>query len=416
MLREDRLLGETRAILPDPLITQYEDWIYPQPISDLDAYAANGGQDLSDPSRMRRKLWPRAVEPATLDILVAGCGANQAAIIAHANPQHRVVGIDLSSQALAHHERLKKRHRLSNLELRQIAVENASEFGQQFDYVVSTGVLHHLPDPAAGLSALRGVLAQHGVISVMLYGNSRRFGVYMVQEAMRSLGVERDPAGVAFARETVGNLPAWHHARSYLDHAPDLGYDAGFVDTVLNARDRAYTIPEIMDLVTEAGLRFQSWLDGLYYSPAAVFPAEAQIHDRIYHLPREQQWHVVDLLAQVTGAHRFLVCHPERKDEDLHPDFAEPAGAWLDYVPHRHPDLRIASGSENSGKIEREWHGFNLDGAAFATFNQIDGYRTFRDLMADMSDIDEREHVSAVFAQMIEWDHLFVSCAPNPTN
>ena len=403
------MLSETRAMLPDPLIAQYEDWIYPQPIPDLDSYAAKGGHDLSDPSRMRRKLWPRAVEPSTLNILVAGCGANQAAIIAHANPQHRVVGIDLSAQALAHHERLKKRHGLSNLELQQIAVENASELGQQFDYIVSTGVLHHLPNPAAGLSSLRGVLAPHGVISVMLYGYCRRFGLYMVQEAMRSLDVERDPAGVAFARETVGNLPAWHHARSYLDQAPDLGYDAGFVDTVLNVRDRAYTVPDIMDLVTGAGLRFQSWLDGIYYSPAAVFPAEAQIHDRIYQLPLVSQWHVVDLLAQIAGAHRFLVCHPDRKYEDLKPDFSDApqTGAWLDCVPHRHPDLRVTHGLAGSGKFEREWHRFNLDGKTFAVFNQIDGHRTFRDLMADMSDVGEREHVSAVFAQMIEWDHLF---------
>lgn len=392
--------------LADPLIAQYENWIYPQPISDLDAYAANGGHDMSDPSRMSRKLWPRAIEPAKLNILVAGCGANQAAIIAHANPQHRVVGIDLSAQALAHHERLKKRHGLFNLILKPLAVEEVSVLGQQFDYVVSTGVLHHLSDPIAGLSALRGVLAPQGVISVMLYGHHRRFGVYMVQDAMRTLNVGRDQAGVAFARDIVGNLPAWHHARSYLDYAPDLGYDAGFVDTILNARDRAYTVPEIMNLVRSAGMRFQSWLDGLYYSPAAVFPAEAQIHDRIYQLPREQQWHVVDLLAQVVGAHRFLVCHPERKNEDQNPD-CESSSAWLDHVPHRHPDLRVTSVTAGGGKLEREWHGVNLDGKTFAVFKRINGHRSFRDLMSELSNANERQHVTDVFAQMIEWDHLF---------
>lgn len=396
-------------MLLDPLIAQYEDWVYPQPILDLDAYVAKGGHDLSDPSRMLRKLWTQAIEPSALNILVAGCGANQAAIIAHANPQHRVVGIDLSTQALAHHESLKKHHRLFNLELQQIAVENVSQLGQQFDYIVSTGVLHHLPDPDAGLSALRGVLAPHGVISVMLYGHSRRFGIYMVQEALRVMDVERNQAGVAFARDTVGNLPAWHHARSYLDHAPDMGYDAGFVDTILNARDRAYTVPEIMALVEGAGLQFQSWLDGLLYSPAAVFPADAQIHDRIYQLPLAKQWHVVDLLAQVAGAHRFLVCHPERKVENLRVDFSDTEldSAWFDCVPHRHPDLRIIPGTAGGGKIEREWHGVHLDGKIFAIFEQIDGSKTFRDLMAGMSDVDEREHAGAMLGQMIEWDHLF---------
>ncbi len=73
-------------MLGDPLIAQYEQWVYPEPIADLDAYVAAGGRDYSDPSRLRWKIWPRAAVPAGLRILVAGCGANQAAILAKAKP------------------------------------------------------------------------------------------------------------------------------------------------------------------------------------------------------------------------------------------------------------------------------------------------------------------------------------------
>jgi len=384
----------------DALIDQYENWIYPKPIPNLDDYQAAGGHDLSDPSRMRRKIWPTPIEPQSLDILVAGCGANQAAIIAHANPQHRVLGVDLSAQAIAHHQHLKQQHRLSNLELTTLAVEDVPALGRQFDYIVSTGVLHHLADPATGLKALRTVLAPHGAISVMLYGQHARQGVYMLQEAMRTLNVARDAAGVIFARDTVSNLPSWHHARSYLASAPDLGYDAGFVDTILNARDRAFTVPEILHLVEDAGLHFQTWLDGLYYSPAAAFPAEARIHDRIYDLSREQQWHVVDLLAQVAGAHRFLVCHPGRADAAI-PDEIQP-----EFTPSPHPALRVTINPDGSGKLEREWHSIDLPVNAFACFQKIDGKTPFRDLLLGHTS-NEREYIAAVMAQLIEWDHLF---------
>jgi SAM-dependent methyltransferase len=390
---------------PDALIAQYEEWIYPRPIQDLAAYAAAGGHDLSDPTRMRRKLWPRAIEPHTLDILVAGCGANQAAIIAHANPQHRVLGIDLSSQAIAHHKRLKDRHALSNLELKQIAIEDLASLGQQFDYIISTGVLHHLQDPAQGMAALRDVLAPHGVISVMLYGQHRRTGVYMVQEALRLLDVQRDTAGVAFARNTVDNLPAWHQARSYLGIAPDLDYDAGIVDTVLNARDRAYTVPEILDLVRNTGLAFQGWLDSLFYNPAAAFPADAKIHDRIEDLPAAQQWHVVDLLAQLTGAHRFLVCHPARHAAEIE---AAQAVDWLDRVPHLHPDLKMIDNNNGTGQLEREFQHFRLEGHAFDAFKRIDGYTPFRELLVQVvASGGDFQFACALLSQLAEWDHLF---------
>jgi SAM-dependent methyltransferase len=384
----------------DALIDQYEHWIYPKPIPDLDAYRAAGGHDMSDPTRMRRKIWPTPIEPASLDILVAGCGANQAAILAHANPQHRVMGIDLSAQAIAHHQHLKQQHQLRNLELETLAVEDVSNLGRQFDYIVSTGVLHHLADPATGLKALRSVLAPLGAISVMLYGQHARQGVYMLQEAMRTMNVARDGAGVAFARDIVGNLPSWHHARFYLAHAPDLGYDAGFVDTILNARDRAFTVPEILRLVEDAELHFQGWLDELYYSASAAFPAEAKIHDRIYDLPREQQWNVVDLLAQVVGAHRFLVCHPGRTDTEI------PSELELECKLSRHPGLRITINADGSGKLEREWQSIDLDGNALAVFQRIDGKTAFRDLLAGQA-ADERENIAGVVTQLVEWGHLF---------
>lgn len=388
----------------DPLIEQYEAWVYPRPIEDLAAYANAGGRDYSDPSRMLRKLWPRRIEPQQLDILVAGCGANQAAILAHANPMHRIVGIDLSDQALAHHHELQKRHRLDNLQLQRLAVEDAASLGRRFDLIVSTGVLHHLADPLAGLRALREALAAHGVISVMLYGRNRRAGVYMVQEALRVLGAARAPQDVALARDVVGRLPAWHHARQYAEIAPDLAYDAGFVDTFLNARDRAYTVPEVLGLARAAGLQFQGWLDGLHYSAAAAFPADAAIHERIHDLPRPEQWHIVDLLAQLTGAHRFLLCHEERAQGDFAPFDGD---SWEDAVLHRHPDLVLEQGPASTATLSREWHRFSLAGDVLDLFQRIDGKRTAGQLLAAIPHQERRDFAAAILAQLAEWDHIF---------
>ncbi len=58
----------------------------------------------------------------------------------------------------------------------------------KFDYIDCCGVLHHLPDPAAGLAILRGALNDDGGIGLMVYGAFGRTGVYHLQEALRLLG------------------------------------------------------------------------------------------------------------------------------------------------------------------------------------------------------------------------------------
>ncbi len=72
-----------------------------------------------------------------------------------------------------------------------------------FDYIDCCGVLHHLPDPAAGLRALLSVLAPDGGLGLMVYAPHGRTGVYMVQDALGPPG----PAGRAQRRQAGHRAP-----------------------------------------------------------------------------------------------------------------------------------------------------------------------------------------------------------------
>jgi SAM-dependent methyltransferase len=48
--------------------------------------------------------------PSGMDILIAGCGTNQAAVFALNNPRAKVVGIDVSSTSLGHQAYLRDKH------------------------------------------------------------------------------------------------------------------------------------------------------------------------------------------------------------------------------------------------------------------------------------------------------------------
>ena len=149
--------GSVGAVADDAVRSFYDQHPYPPPITDLDRYR----RLWQDPNRRRAEyhlLWPARPYQKDLEILIAGCGTSQAAKHALRQPEARVTGIDLSATSIEHTAALKRQYNLTNLELYQLPVERVGELGQSFDKIVCTGVLHHLPDPDAGLHALRSVL------------------------------------------------------------------------------------------------------------------------------------------------------------------------------------------------------------------------------------------------------------------
>ena len=259
------------APLSDLVARQYERWAYPAPILDLNAWLVDNWQWF-DPSHAHRLFWPDRPAPSGMDILIAGCGTNQAAVFALNNPRAKVVGIDVSSTSLGHQAYLRDKHGLSNLELHRLPIEEAGALGRTFDLVVSTGVLHHMADPAAGLRSLAGCLKPHGVAALMLYARYGRIGVEMMQSVFRDMGLGLDEPSLGVVRDALANLPADHPVASYRAIAPDLDDDAGMIDTFLHGRERSYTVDECRAFVDSAGLAFQGLFFRAPYHPPPAGP------------------------------------------------------------------------------------------------------------------------------------------------
>src|ERR1700722_18576008 len=149
--------GVTAEVSDDPradiVSRQYERWSYPPPIRDVQEWTASNW-DWFDPVLSHRVLWPDREYKPDLDILVAGCGTNQAAVFAFTNRAAKVVAVDISQPSLNHQQYLKDKHGLFNLELHRLPIEELPTLGLDFDLIVSTGVLHHLADPQAGMNAV----------------------------------------------------------------------------------------------------------------------------------------------------------------------------------------------------------------------------------------------------------------------
>ncbi|CDO90521.1 hypothetical protein AWC29_25060 [Mycobacterium triplex] len=314
----------------DVVSRQYDRWQYPPPIDDLEAYSKNNWEWF-DPYRAHRVLWPDRGYRPDLDILIAGCGANQASVFAFTNRAAKVVAIDVSRSALDHQRYLKNKHSLDNLELHLLPIEEVSTLGRDFDLIVSTGVLHHLADPLTGMTALAGCLRRDGAMGIMLYAKYGRIGVELLESVFRDLGLSQDDASVRVVKDIIAALPADHPIRGYLAVARDLQTDGALVDTFLHGRQRSYTVADCLDLVASAGLTFQGWFHKAPYYPHEFFTPASKFGDNLAKLPDAELWSVMERLQTTNATHFFMACRPDRPKEQYTIDFATDQA--LDYVP-----------------------------------------------------------------------------------
>ena len=261
------LEGPLSAVL-DPVQGLYERFPYPRAETDLDPVASGERAPIWSPDGAFHAYFPDRPKRRDLDVLVAGCGTNLAPALAAHLPEARVVGIDISDASLAIARGHQQRHRLDNLELVRLPLEDVAALGREFDLVQCTGVLHHLVDPVAGLRALGEVTRVDGALMIMVYARYGRQGVYQVQELCRRLGLGPDEAGARATQRLVQHLPA--------DHAFRRIHPAGgapicleeIADLLLHPRDIAYTVPGVRDLVDGAGLALHRFLGHAEYTPS----------------------------------------------------------------------------------------------------------------------------------------------------
>lgn len=126
---------------------QYAEWTYPKPVEDMNQAIEAGYYEFGVPNMFLPLLWPERRSLEGMKILIAGCGTNQAAYYAMVLPRSNVTAIDLSLNSLQHVQYLKQKHQINNLVLRQMSLLDVAELGEKFDYIVCTGVLHHLKNP-----------------------------------------------------------------------------------------------------------------------------------------------------------------------------------------------------------------------------------------------------------------------------
>jgi SAM-dependent methyltransferase len=406
---------ETRTPAPsdpaDEVRAFYESHPYPAPIGNLDRQ-----RDLyRNPDRRRALsllLWPMEKPRANREILVAGCGTSQGAIHALREPDAHVTAIDISETSLRHTRNLQRKHRLRNLDLHRLAIEEVGELGQLFDQIVCTGVLHHLPDPDVGLRALRSVLRPDGAMHLMVYATYGRAGIYMMQEYCRLIGMGTTQAELRDLDTTIGALSSDHPIAGVARRAKDFRNPDALADALLHPQDRAYTVPQLYAWLERCGLSFGRWLEQAPYLPQCGAIARTPHAARLVLLSPPLQHAAVELLRGTMAKHNFIAYRDDCPRESQ--PIAFDGDAWRGYVPLRLPwtlCIRDRAPAGFAAVLINRTHTYPdlalpIDAALERVFAAIDGNRSADEILRIAAKTGGDEQTRRFIEQLWEYDQI----------
>ncbi len=354
---------------------------YPPPVDDIDDIRRRW----QDENRRRADFhlhWPCRPYREDLRVLVAGCGTSQAAKHALRRPSAHVTAIDLSEAGIRHTLALKQKYNLSNLDVHRLPIERVGELGEVFDLIVCTGVLHHLPDPQVGLRALQEVLDRNGALNLMVYASYGRFGVYMLQEYCRRLGIGHSDREIRDLAQTLTALPHHHPLAHLLGKSPDFQRKDALADALLNPRDRAYTVPELFELIESCGMAFGRWVRQAPYLPQCSSLASTPHASRLAKLSPREQYTAMELFRGDMLRHSVILYRQDQPGNRNLPRFD--GDDWLGYTPLRLPETasvrqRLPAGAAaallNHSHSDPDLVLF-VDSAELRLVEAIDGRRT----------------------------------------
>ncbi|MBW4464105.1 MAG: class I SAM-dependent methyltransferase [Pegethrix bostrychoides GSE-TBD4-15B] len=285
-------------------------------------------------------------------ILDAGCGSGyKAVVLAAANPGAKIIGVDLSEQSVKLARQRFEFHQLAGGEFHQLSLYDIKQLGLEFDYISCDETLYLLPDPVAGLEALKSVLKPKGILRANLHSKYQRARLYQAQELFKFMGLLDESPGEFEAEvvlETMNSLkPAtqlkeetWQQMRISnleLEKMREL-----IATNFLLVGDKGYSILDLFDMLEQANLELISMVNWRQWEIMDLFKdadnlpafwdlslAEASLRDRL---------HVFELLHPVHRLLDFWCTHPDMDQAISVSDWSE--ADWRRVVAHLHPHLQ----------------------------------------------------------------------------
>lgn len=253
----------------------------------------------------------RVIQPEGRLILDAGCGSGyKALILAEANPGATIVGIDLSETSVNLSRQRLRYHGFENVEFYTLLIEDLPSLGKTFDYINCDEVLYLLPDPLAGLQALKSVLKPDGILRANLHSRYQRQSYYQAQALFGMMGLmdeSPEELEIDLVVETMRSLHNHVTLKANTWHSVYEQQKQGILVDHLLLGDKGFTIPDLFTLLSQAELELLNLVNWRQWEIPNLFQNPNQLPEiwqqKLPTLSLSDRLHLYELLNPV---HRLI--------------------------------------------------------------------------------------------------------------
>jgi 2-polyprenyl-3-methyl-5-hydroxy-6-metoxy-1,4-benzoquinol methylase len=283
-------------------------------------------------------------------ILDAGCGTGyKSLLLAYANPEAKIIGIDLSEESIKLAKQRLQYHDFKNVEFQAISIEDLHPLSLKFDYINCDEVLYLLPDPSGCLKAMKSVLKPDGIIRVNLHSSLQRAPLFQSQEVFNQMGLmDQNPSEVeielvieimkALKNNVWAKMLTWR---------PSYEEDKWLIlRNYLLQGDKGYTIPEMFSVLKAAELEFISMVNWGRWNLMDLFNEPDNLpgilEKKLSEISVEERLYLFELLQPRHRLLDFWCGHPNQAQAFVAvADWT--VSAWQKAKVHLHPQLKTSA-------------------------------------------------------------------------
>ncbi len=188
------------------------------------------------------------------DVLVAGCGTGQE--VAHTSflmPNAEIDAVDLSRTSLGYACRKAQAQELKNIRFLHGDILNLKALNKSYDLISSSGVLHHMENPSAGLKSICDVLKPDGVITIALYSEMGRQHVAACQKWVKDEGYASTTESMRQFRQDIIAMEDTNPLKK-MAYISDFYSASECRDLIFHVQEHRFTCLGIKEMIESLGL------------------------------------------------------------------------------------------------------------------------------------------------------------------